>query len=429
MRIAMVSEHASPLAVLGGEDAGGQNVHVAELSRALARRGVEVTVYTRRDDPKLPARMPLAPGVVVEHVDAGPPRPIPKDLLLPFMDVFADRLRQAWRRWRPTLVHAHFWMSGHAALAAADGLGVPVVQTFHALGTVKRRHQGEADTSPAERLETETRILARACGVVATCSDERRELALLGAPSERVRVVPCGVDLRQFRPEGPAFARARRPRLVALGRLVARKGVDHVVAALTRIPRAELIVAGGPEARALDGDGEARRLRELAQRLGVAERVALCGRVARADAPKLLRSADVVVCTPWYEPFGIVPVEAMACGVPVVASAVGGMLDTITDDVTGVLVAPQCPSDIADAVSRLLRDARLRARLGAAGAARAHARYGWEHVAEGTLDAYRVLAGVGVAVRRSARRHASRRPPAPIVPEGAVTGTAAEEAS
>lgn len=423
MRIAMVSEHASPLAVLGGEDAGGQNVHVAELSRALARRGIEVTVYTRRDDPRLPARLPLAPGVVVEHLDAGPPRPVSKDLLLPFMDAFADGLRQAWRRWRPTLVHAHFWMSGHAALGAADGLGVPVVQTFHALGTVKRRHQGEADTSPVERLETEVRILERARGIVATCTDERRELALLGAVPNRVRVVPCGVDLRQFRPDGPAFLRAGHPRLVVLGRLVARKGVDDVVRALARIPRAELVVAGGPDARELDGDAEACRLRDLAARLGVGGRVALCGRVARADVPKLLRSADVVVCTPWYEPFGIVPLEAMACGIPVVATAVGGMLDTVTEHVTGVLVAPQRPDQIGAAVTRLLRDARLRARMGAAGAARAHSRYGWEHVAEGTLEAYRMLAGVGRAVRRRPRRNATRRALVPM-----VATTRAEEA-
>lgn len=418
MRIAMVSEHASPLAVLGGADAGGQNVHVAELSRALGRRGVEVTVYTRRDDPALPARMPLAPGVVVEHVDAGPPKPIAKDLLLPCMDAFADGLRDAWRRWRPALAHAHFWMSGRAALAAADGLDVPVVQTFHALGVVKRRHQRDADTSPAERLETETAILERACGIVATCTDERRELALLGANPSRVRVVPCGVDLRRFRPEGPALLRAGRPRLVAVGRLVARKGVDDVVRALVRVPHAELLVAGGPDAGDLAQDAEACRLRALAERLGVGGRVILVGRVGHGDVPKLIRSADVVLCTPWYEPFGIVPVEAMACGVPLVATAVGGILDTVVDGVTGVLVAPQRPDQIGGALRRLLADARARARMGAAGAARAHSRFGWEHVAEAALEAYRVLAGVGRSSRRRPRRHAVRRPVATPVAAG-----------
>ena len=152
MRIAMVSEHASPLAALGGVDAGGQNVHVAALAEAVARRGAEVVVHTRRDDPDLPERVEMAPGVVVHHVDAGPPAPIPKDDLLPHMDAFAERLVRAWSEDRPDVAHAHFWMSGHAALRAAREHRVPVVQTFHALGVVKRRYQGEHTTATADRM-------------------------------------------------------------------------------------------------------------------------------------------------------------------------------------------------------------------------------------------------------------------------------------
>jgi len=139
MRIAMVSEHASPLAALGGADAGGQNVHVAALAQAVARRGAEVVVHTRRDDPDLPERVQMAPGVIVHHVDAGPPRPVPKDALLEYMPAFGAELARAWSAAVPDVVHAHFWMSGHAALLAARELSVPVVQTFHALGVVKRR--------------------------------------------------------------------------------------------------------------------------------------------------------------------------------------------------------------------------------------------------------------------------------------------------
>ena len=148
MRVAMVSEHASPLAVLGGVDAGGQNVHVAALAAALARRGVDVTVHTRRDDPGLPRRVEMTPGVTVDHVPAGPASPLPKDDRLPHMAAMADDLHRVWSRRRPDVVHAHFWMSGVAALAAARPLGIPVVQTFHALGIVKKRHQGGKDTSP-----------------------------------------------------------------------------------------------------------------------------------------------------------------------------------------------------------------------------------------------------------------------------------------
>jgi glycosyltransferase involved in cell wall biosynthesis/phosphoheptose isomerase len=400
MRIAMVSEHASPLAVLGGVDAGGQNVHVAALSAALARRGLEVVVHTRRDDPRLPERVEATPGVTVHHVDAGPAQPVPKDELLPHMDAFARRLRAAWRAERPDVVHAHFWMSGRAALSAAPGLGIPLVQTFHALGVVKRRYQGDKDTSPPQRLAVERRIVRRADHLVATCTDEAFELIRLGADRERLAVVPCGVDLQRFRPDGPAAERSPGlRRLLCVGRLVERKGVGNAITALAHVPGAELVIAGGPEADRLDADPEARRLRALAADRGVADRVALLGRVSRDDLPALMRSADAVLCVPWYEPFGIVPLEAMACGVPVVASAVGGMIDTVVDGVTGMHVPPRDPERLAAVVARLLADDDRRARLGAAGVRRARRLFDWERVAAATHDVYREL----VASRPAAR--------------------------
>ncbi|CAA9513983.1 MAG: Glycosyl transferase, group 1, partial [uncultured Solirubrobacteraceae bacterium] len=342
MRIAMVSEHASPLAVLGGVDAGGQNVHVAALAAALARRGCEVVVHTRRDDPSLPRRMALCAGVEVDHVDAGPPSEVPKDDLLPHMSAFADQLREAWSDERPDIVHSHFWMSGLAAVAAAEDLGIPVVHTFHALGTVKQRHQGARDTSPAHRIELERELARTVDAIIATCSDEVVELQAMGAPSGIVEVVPCGVDRARFTPDGPVFPRAPgRRRLVAACRLVERKGLGDLLEALVALRGTELHVAGGPDASQLALDPEAQRLRRLATRLGVADRLVLHGRISRDDMPALLRSADVVVCAPWYEPFGIVPLEAMACGRPVVATAVGGQIDSVADGVTGVLVPPR----------------------------------------------------------------------------------------
>jgi D-inositol-3-phosphate glycosyltransferase len=392
VKVAMVSEHASPLAVLGGVDAGGQNVHVAALACALARRGARVVVYTRRDDPALPGRVPFADGVVVEHVDAGPPGPIPKDELLPYMGIFALRLAQALRRRRPDLIHSHFWMSGLAAAAAGRALGVPVVHTFHALGAVKRRHQGAADTSPPVRCAVEAGLLQRTAGVIATCRDEVAELQALGADARRVAVVPCGVDLERFRPDGPRRPRAHRARVVAVTRLVERKGIADLIEAVARLPGVELLVAGGPACEGLVDDAEACRLRAVARRFGVEDRVHLLGRVERADVPALLRSADVVACCPWYEPFGIVPVEAMACGVPVVGAAVGGLLDTVVHGVTGLLVPARRPDRIADALARVLGSGALRARLGAAGAARARRLYGWDRIAAATLAAYEGLA-------------------------------------
>jgi D-inositol-3-phosphate glycosyltransferase len=402
MRIAMVSEHASPLAVLGGVDAGGQNVHVAALAGALAQRGDEVVVHTRRDATDLPRRVVLAPGVVVDHVDAGPPCTLPKDELLPYMGAFADELRARWSAEPPDVVHAHFWMSGLAALAAAQPLGIPVVQTFHALGVVKRRHQGAKDTSPPRRIELERDIALRCDQVVATCSDEVFELVRLGADRRRISVVPCGVDAERFSPDGPSEPRQpERHRLVAASRLVERKGIADAISALVRLPDTELHVAGGPDAAGLIDDPEARRLRAHAAALGVGERVVLRGRLGRDEMPPLLRSADAVVCVPWYEPFGIVPLEAMACGVPVVASAVGGQIDSIVDGVTGVHVPPRDPDALAAALATLLDHPELRAALGAAGVERARRRFTHDRVAAATRDVYARLVRRRAASRRA----------------------------
>ncbi|MCP3804899.1 glycosyltransferase [Allokutzneria sp. A3M-2-11 16] len=388
MRVAMISEHASPLAALGGVDAGGQNLHVAELSAALSRLGHETTVFTRRDDPDLPEVVRTPQGYRVVHVDAGPAEHVPKDDLLPYMGEFADVLRRHWARDRPDVAHAHFWMSGLATLLATKELGVPFVQTFHALGVVKRRHQGAADTSPSERISVERLICREADRIAATCSDEVFELARMGVSRDRVSVVPCGVDLSMFSPTGPAAERRQPYRIVTVGRLVPRKGVDTVISALPMLPDTELVVAGGPEQRRLTGDPEVGRLLSHATRLGVRHRVSLLGQVSRADMPALLRSADAVVCTPWYEPFGIVPLEAMACGVPVVASAVGGLVDTVVDGVTGRHVPPRDPRALAQAVRSCVTDPIRCEEFGTAGRDRAECRYSWDRVAAETARLY-----------------------------------------
>ena len=397
MRIAMVSEHASPLAAIGGVDSGGQNVHVDSLARALARAGHDVTVHTRRDSAELPDRVRTADGVLVEHLDAGPAAPVPRDELLPFVGQLGSELAARFAADPPDLVHAHFWMSGLAALSATRDLEVPVVQTFHALGVTKRRFQGRHDTSPPVRIRME-RALARGVDrIVATCTDEVGKLVRLGAPRNRITVVPSGVDIDQFSPDGPAAERGDRPRVLCIGRLVPRKGFDTVLRALVGVPEAELIIAGGPAADELAGDPEAARLTRLAERFGVADRVRLVGAVARPDVPALLRSADLVVCTPWYEPFGIVPLEAMACGVPVVASAVGGFLDTVVDGATGTLVPPRRPDRLAAAMRRLLAEPFWREAYGTAGVDRARSRYSWDRIAAATLAVYEDLLGLAAA--------------------------------
>ncbi len=413
MRIAMVSEHASPLAVLGGVDAGGQNVHVAALAGALADRGHDVVVHTRRDDPDLPERVWLRPGVEVVHVEAGPAEPVAKDDLPPFMERFSQVLRETWQRDRPDVVHAHFWMSGLAALPAARALRIPVVQTFHALGSVKKRYQGVEDTSPPEREETERRLAREVDLVVATCRDEVSELRSAGSPPHRVQVVPCGVDVERFAAPatdgtgGPGVAGPVGPgcrtRLLTVGRLVPRKGIEAAIRALEFLPDAELVVAGGPAAHDLDGDHEAVRLQKVAVELGLSDRVHLVGRVSPDDLPALLRSADALLATPWYEPFGIAVLEAMAAGLPVVATAVGGMLDTVRDGVSGRLVPVDAqgrvaPEHLAAAVASVVTDPAVARRMGAAGRRRARERYDWARVAAATETAYEQLLGTAPVV-------------------------------
>jgi glycosyltransferase involved in cell wall biosynthesis len=391
MKVAMISEHASPLATvdgLGGADGGGQNVFVADLAGQLGRLGHQVTVFTRRDAPDLPGRVEFAPGVTVEHVPAGPARPLPKDRLPRWMPDFGGHLARQWASDPPDLAHAHFWMSGLAALQAAAPYDIPVVQTYHALGTVKRRHQGDRDTSPPQRIRLERAIGRTADAVIATCADEVAELTRMGVPRDRIAVVPCGVDLDLFRPEGPAEPAGAAPRLVVLSRLVERKGVDTAIESLAQIPDAELLVAGGPPAAELAADPEVHRLRLCAKEAGVADRVGFVGRVSRADVPALLRSADLAVTLPWYEPFGMVPLEAMACGVPVIATAVGGHLDTVVHQVTGVRVRPRRPGEAARRIRDLLAEPARRRAFGIAAVDRARSRFSWERVARETVRVY-----------------------------------------
>jgi D-inositol-3-phosphate glycosyltransferase len=395
--IAMVSEHASPLAALGGPDAGGQNVYVAQLAARLAARGHEVTVYTRRDDPALPDRLRAPGGFTVEHVPAGPAEQVPKDELLPYMAEFGDLLARAWQTGTPDVVHAHYWMSGVAAVRGARGR-VPVVQTYHALGTVKRRYQGRADTSAPQRTGIEAALGHSCARVLATCADEVRELAAMGVPPDRVRVVPCGVDTEHFAPAADAARDANAPyRLLSVGRLVPRKGFDRAIRALADIPGAELLIAGGPSGALLFADPEAERLRKIAAEYGVSDRVRLLGAVSHEEMPALMSGADLVLSTPQYEPFGIVPIEAMACRTPVVATAVGGQLDTVVDGENGVLVPATEAEDggrLARAVRELLADPVRRESYGAAGRARALSHYTWRHTAEGVERVYREVAPV-----------------------------------
>ena len=351
--------------------------------------------------------MTLRPGVEVVHVDAGPCGHVPKDDLLPFMGNCPTASPPSGTT-TPDVVHGHFWMSGLAALDAGRRCRpgrprVPVIQTFHALGTVKRRHQRAEDTSPQERRWLEPGVGRSADRIIATCSDEVFELKAMGIDTGKISVAPCGVDLDVFGPDGPVDPKPRSHRILSVGRLVPRKGVDLVIRALPHLRAAGfadvelLIVGGGGDSGAIYSDPEVRRLLDLAAELGVQDQVVLEGQVPRRDMPGIFRSADAVVCAPWYEPFGIVPLEAMACGVPVVAAAVGGLRDTVVDHATGLHVPPRDPEAIASALAMLLGNPTLRTELGDAGQRRAGARYSWDRVAAESEKAYKLAVAAAAA--------------------------------
>lgn len=374
MKIAVVSAHANPLPVLGDAEEGGQDVHVADLAAALAAAGHDVTVHTRRDSVRSPASVRTKQGYDIVHVKAGPPSPVHPDELLPHLDEFTRFLRDQWRTDRPDVVHAHYWTSGVASVLAANGLDVPVVQTFHSLGSTTPH------AVPEVRLSTERLIGREASRVVAACTEEKAQLVRMGVPRARIALVPWGVDVERFKPEGPRLNRQLPHRLVT-----SASGAEDVITALRSVWDTELVVVGG-------GAHDVRRLREHAGAVEVGDRVRLVGRVPQVAMPSLMRSADVVVCAS-PDDSGVAPLEAMACGVPVVATTEGASTDTVVDCVTGMLVPPGDPKTLARVLRSLLVDDARRDAYGVAAADRVEARYSTVRIAAETVRLYREATG------------------------------------
>lgn len=391
----MISEHASPLAALGSVDSGGQNVYVAHVAKRLARAGHAVDVFTRLDDPALPPVVRLDRNLRVVHVAAGPARFVPKEQLLPTMREFGDSVVRICRaQTRYDIVHANFFMSGLVAMRLKRVLALPFVITFHALGRVRQIHQSSSDGFPAERDAIEEALVREANRLIAECPQDRNDLiSLYAADPERIAMVPCGFDQQEFAP----VDRACRSSLgladgefvvLQLGRLVPRKGIDNVIRAISRLRtrhgiHARLVIVGGesdePDANATPEIG---RLRTIANEEGVTEQVLFTGRRARSMLRDYYCAADVFVTTPWYEPFGITPLEAMACGTPVVGAAVGGVKFSVVDGVTGFLVPPRDPEALAKRLAALHQNPELARALGWAGIRRARSLFTWDRVVE-----------------------------------------------
>jgi glycosyltransferase involved in cell wall biosynthesis len=383
MQIAMISLFANPLTA----DGSGHSVHVAELARELGREGHHVTVYIRRQDPEARDKIRLGPGVTVEQVSAGPTRPLRDDEILTHVPEFGRHLARRWEDTPPDIAHAFFWTSGLAALAGAKDLDIPVVQTYHTLGLEQPRPQAD-HAGHVQRIRLEKAIGLTADAVIPTCGDEASQLLRMSVPRRRIEIVPTGVDVEQFTPQGPAYPRGDKRRLLVLSDLNEREDVRTAIQALARTPDTELVIAGGPPREELETDEAVHRLTVITKEAGVADRVTFLGRVEHKDVPRLLRSADLLLTLPWGKTFGMAPLEAMACGVPVVATDVGGNSDSIIENVTGLHVPARRPVEVARRIRALLSDPTQLHALGIAAADRARSRYSWPRVAGETVKVY-----------------------------------------
>jgi D-inositol-3-phosphate glycosyltransferase len=369
-RIAFISEHASPLADLGGVDTGGQNVYVAQLAKHLAAQGYFVDVFTRRDDENIAEVINWVPGVRVVHVKAGPEAVVIKEDLLQYMDEFKDNMIGfiTERNLNYSLVHANFFMSALVAMGIKKELNIPFAVTFHALGHVRRIHQAEKDKFPVERLAIEEEAVKQADHIIAECPQDMDDLIqYYNAPFDKITVIPCGFSAKEFNPMDKQAARKLLglPQdehiLLQLGRMVPRKGVDNVIRAIgnlkgTNKPIKLLIVGGECEELEEETCPEYARLLNVAREYGIVDSIIFTGRKNRNQLKYYYSAADVFITTPWYEPFGITPLEAMACGTPVIGSNVGGIKYSIAEGETGMLVDPHNPVALADKIDEMLAD-------------------------------------------------------------------------
>jgi glycosyltransferase involved in cell wall biosynthesis len=394
MKIALVAQHATPLRPRTGSGPDSDDIGLSELTRNLADRGHQVTIYAQKQQDDVPDRADLHDGVRVKHIDAGPvpATPAPGDQddagLLDRVPAFSGPLRSCWEDERPDIVHAMRWTSGLAALAAARGYRIPVVQEFSSLGVAERRDRVRADGAAAARIRLEPAIGRSAAAVVATHSAELSDLANLGVHRSSIRVIPWGVDTGTFTPDGPVAKRNGRPRLLTAADLTERAALETLLRALTRVPGAELMIVGGPARAELRSHAGYRGLTKFAGALGISDRVIFTGKVDHSVMPALLRSADLVVSTCQYEPSGMTSLQAMACGTPVIAPPVAGHADAVVDGTTGILIPPGRPALLAQRIRQLLAHPMLLEAYGVAAADRARSRYSWDRIAAETLAVY-----------------------------------------
>ncbi|MGP4028413.1 glycosyltransferase [Actinomadura sp. 3N407] len=383
------------IALVSASDLDGehlQSVHVRDLARSLTRpltndgEPNQVTVYTRRQDAAARSRVRLAPGAALVHIDAGPARPLSEQDTLKHVRDFADELRHRWTgHGRPDIVHAHGWIGGLAACVVARELGIPFAQSYHGVAAAERR-AGRPVHPHRDRLE---KAIGRDADVVlAGHAEEAGAVVRMGVPRPAVAVVPYGVDGDHFAQVGPAMPRGDRRRLVMVCDDLETGDVETALHALVHVPHAELTIAGGPAREDLEHDQVVHRLTLLAKELHVADRVIFLGRLPRKALPKLLRTATLALCLTPHHPCPATPLEAMACGVPVVTTPAGANADEVLDRITGLHVPAGRPVVIGRAIRHLLAEETTLHGYSIAAADRARSRYSLERIAAETLRAY-----------------------------------------
>ncbi len=395
VRIAMVSVHSSPLARLGGKEAGGMNVYVRELARELGSRGIPVDIFTRSQDPARPTVEALSCGVRVINLHTGPTAPYDKNWVLTYLPEFVSRVRcfADGEDLAYDLIHSHYWLSGEAALRLRRSWGAPVVHMFHTLGAMKNQVARSSDESESgQRIAIERRLLREVDAVVAATPLDRAQMVWhYGADARRIHVVPGGVDLQRFRPRPQAEARVElglpgeERLLVCVGRMEPLKGMDALIRALPLllargVAARVLLIGGDDESHPAAWNAEQRRLDALRRELGVAERVRFLGAQPQERLPAYFAAADVVATPSHYESFGLVALEALASGAVVVASRAGGLALTIEDGRSGLLAPPGDHHALAEQILRALEDPALAAALRAGARQRAE-EYGWGPIA------------------------------------------------
>ncbi|HVB23963.1 MAG TPA: glycosyltransferase [Ktedonobacteraceae bacterium] len=395
--VAMLSIHTSPLAMPGQtKDAGGMNVYMRKLADELGKRDITVDIYTRRTDEYTPRVVQCNPNIRVIHIQAGPLTTLHKNDLYRYVPVFAQHIEDFRREHALTydILHSHYWLSGVAAMELAQRWDVPHVTMFHTLGRLKQLANPD-EPEPRLRLEMEQRLIQHADGIIATTYDERTQIIRsYGATANSVHVVPCGVDLSLFTPITATIQSQQQirkklglkphlPVLLFAGRLDPFKGPDVLLQAAAMMQeKAQIVIVGGD----LTGDSELETLRKLAAQLHISQRVHFLGAHPQDELPLLYRAADVTVVPSYHESFGLVAVESLASGTPVVATRAGGLVTVVRNGETGYLV-PRCPGFFAERLDALLQNSDLLEQMRLA-ARPSVLRYSWKSVASHVYDIY-----------------------------------------